>query len=146
LKEKHLLSVHNVYATAQDWKIALEYTYKNNLALFAVTCPRSNMFINSKLPDYSQWPSAIPVCLGTDSLVSNTDLSVYNEMLFLLEKTNLPFPELLTWATLNGAKALHLDSVFGSFDVGKKPGVNLISQFDFKTMKPAAGSTVSRLV
>jgi cytosine/adenosine deaminase-related metal-dependent hydrolase len=33
---------------------------------------------------------------------------------------------LLKWATSNGAKALQLDSLLGSFEKGKKPGVLLI--------------------
>ena len=34
----------------------------------------------------------------------------------------------LKWATLNGATALQLQSLMGSFEKGKKPGVNLITR------------------
>jgi imidazolonepropionase-like amidohydrolase len=34
----------------------------------------------------------------------------------------------LKWATLNGAKFLGIDQQDGSFEIGKKPGINLINQ------------------
>jgi cytosine/adenosine deaminase-related metal-dependent hydrolase len=33
--------------------------------------------------------------------------------------------QLLKWATINGAKALQVDNIAGSFEKGKKPGVVL---------------------
>ena len=36
--------------------------------------------------------------------------------------------ELLQWATLNGARALQLDDVLGSFERGKKPGVLVLDE------------------
>jgi cytosine/adenosine deaminase-related metal-dependent hydrolase len=35
--------------------------------------------------------------------------------------------ELLKWATINGAKALQMDNLLGSFEKGKQPGVVLIN-------------------
>ena len=40
----------------------------------------------------------------------------------------IPLPEILQWATINGAKALQMDSQLGSFEKGKKPGVVLINE------------------
>ena len=31
--------------------------------------------------------------------------------------------QMLTWATINGAMALQVDNILGSFEKGKKPGV-----------------------
>ena len=37
---------------------------------------------------------------------------------------------MLQWATLNGAKALQMEDVLGSFEKGKRPGVVLISNME----------------
>jgi aminodeoxyfutalosine deaminase len=42
----------------------------------------------------------------------------------------IPLEELLTWATLNGARALTMDEELGSFEQGKKPGVVLVNEDD----------------
>jgi len=59
--------------------------------------------------------------------------------------SDVKLDELFAWATLNGAKALHIDDRFGSFEPGKKPGINLISGVDFKTMRLTEKSIVKRL-
>ena len=38
--------------------------------------------------------------------------------------------EILIWATLNGARFLKKDSVLGSLEVGKKPGIVRINNID----------------
>ena len=65
--------------------------------------------------------------IGTDSLASNTALNILAE----LKTTSAAFPEiplatLLNWATLNGATALGIADDYGSFVIGKKPGIVLI--------------------
>lgn len=145
INNKSLIAVHNTHTTTNDWKVAQTIANENNIRLFAVTCPRSNVYINNIMPDYSQWTGTIDTCIGTDSLASNTDLSVFNEIQFLLDKTDIPFSRLLTWATLNGAKAISIDNRYGSFDEGKTPGVNLITHFDYNTMSPTRNATIKRL-
>jgi cytosine/adenosine deaminase-related metal-dependent hydrolase len=66
---------------------------------------------------------------GTDSLASNHQLSILDEM----KNVHVRFPEiplqsLFKWATLNGAKALKVADRFGSFVKGKKPGVVLCKE------------------
>ena len=74
--------------------------------------------------------------MGTDSLASNKELSILEEMKVLqAECDDLSFDLLLKWATLNGAKALKIDGDFGSIELGKKPGLNLITNFDFQKME-----------
>jgi cytosine/adenosine deaminase-related metal-dependent hydrolase len=38
--------------------------------------------------------------------------------------------ELLSWATINGAKALNMDGKLGSFSNGKQPGIVLIDSIN----------------
>ena len=146
LNSKQMLLVHNLYTTPKDWAVALQLAKRNALSLFAVTCPRSNAHIHTALPDYATWPAEIPVCIGTDSLASNSDLSVFNEILYLSSKTNFSFDTLLSWATINGAMALKMEGDFGSIEMGKSPGLNLVSGFNYSDMKLSDNSTIQRLV
>jgi cytosine/adenosine deaminase-related metal-dependent hydrolase len=73
--------------------------------------------------------------LGTDSLASNHQLSILEEIRTIRKnfphiKTN----QLLKWATSNGARALQMDQQLGSLEVGKHPGV-LIIDTDLKKVK-----------
>jgi cytosine/adenosine deaminase-related metal-dependent hydrolase len=64
------------------------------------------------------------ICLGTDSLASNSQLSILAEMQTLQQHfPQLPAANLLKWATHNGAHALGIADRFGSFNKGKRPGV-----------------------
>lgn len=51
--------------------------------------------------------NGLNICLGTDSLASNTALSLLGEMQHL---GKIPLAELLTWAAPNGARALGFPS------------------------------------
>jgi cytosine/adenosine deaminase-related metal-dependent hydrolase len=64
--------------------------------------------------------------IGTDSLTSNWQLSVLEEMKTIARyQSYVPFATLLRWATLNGAEALGFDDTLGSLEVGKTPGLVL---------------------
>ncbi len=66
--------------------------------------------------------------IGTDSLTSNWQLSVLEEMKTIARyQSYIPFETLLRWATLNGAEALGFDKDLGSIEPGKTPGLNLLS-------------------
>jgi predicted amidohydrolase YtcJ len=43
--------------------------------------------------------------------------------------------ELIRMCTINPARAHNMDHHLGSFEVGKAPGINLITHIDFKEMK-----------
>lgn len=67
--------------------------------------------------------------LGTDSLASNHQLSILEEMKTLQKHFPVVSTKtLLQWATINGAKALQMDNVLGSFERGKKPGIVIIEK------------------
>jgi cytosine/adenosine deaminase-related metal-dependent hydrolase len=112
------LLVHMVCADAQD--VALAQKYRAPIAL----CPRSNLHISGRLPDVRALVAAgISLALGTDSLGSSPDLSLWGEMATLASHFPDLEPELwLGAATLGGAAALALDAL-GALAPGKRPGI-----------------------
>ena len=77
----------------------------------------------------------LSIVLGTDSLASNHQLSIVAEMQTIRQHfPSVKTGQLLGWATINGARALQLDNLLGSFETGKKPGVVLI-EADFSGSK-----------
>ena len=144
--ENQLLLVHNTYTTNKDLeKLKKTRSLKNT---FFVLCPNSNLYIENQLPPVSLFrDEKLNICFGTDSLASNHDLSVLSELITIqLNFPDLQLEELFIWACLNGAKALQIDDNFGSFEVGMKPGVNLITGIDFKKMSLTEKSKVKRLI
>ncbi len=70
------------------------------------------------------------IVIGTDSYASNYSLNILDEIkrIQLANDLEISLFEILQWATINGAKALQMDNLLGSFDKGKKPGIILIDK------------------
>jgi cytosine/adenosine deaminase-related metal-dependent hydrolase len=69
------------------------------------------------------------IVLGTDSLASNHQLSILEEIKTIHQQfPHIGTETMLRWATSNGARALQMGSFLGSFEKGKKPGVVLINK------------------
>ncbi|MGD9992736.1 MAG: amidohydrolase family protein [Salinivirgaceae bacterium] len=145
---KQLLLVHNIYLESAELQGLQNLPIEEKQKIILTLCPNSNWFIENKLPPVEMLlKSGFPICLGTDSLASNGQLSILEEMKTLLfQFPELSFIDVLSWATLNGARALGFDKQLGSFESGKKPGVLLVEAFDFKKQTLTAESTVTRLV
>jgi aminodeoxyfutalosine deaminase len=141
-----LLLVHNTFSTLSDIRFLKEF--RGNRPTWLVLCPNSNLFIENQLPPVQLFRSEkMQICLGTDSLASNTDLSVFSEIKTLHHHfPDIPMEEFFTWACLNGARALGMDNRYGSLEVGKKPGILLINQEDLKNGVFTPESEVRRLV
>jgi cytosine/adenosine deaminase-related metal-dependent hydrolase len=92
-----------------------------------VLCPRSNLFIETRLPPLpAMLRAGLAPALGTDSLASCPTLDVLAEAKALHERfADRPGHEFLTMATRNGARALGLEAL-GTFAPGKRPGVLLV--------------------
>lgn len=144
--DNQILLVHNTFTTNEDLEELKKMRSSENT--FFVLCPNSNLHIENQLPPVTLFREGnLNICIGTDSLASNRELSVLSEIITLqLQFPELKIDELLLWACFNGAKALKLEDTFGSFEIGKKPGVNLITGIDFKTMKLTDHSKVKRLI
>ena len=122
LNEKHLMIfVHNTCSSREDIRLA-KGKFKQ---AFWCLCPNANLFLENKLPDVAMMiEENLVLCIGTDSLASNHQLSIVAELQTL--KKHFPFlgwEILLQWATINGAKALQMEDEIGSFVVGKQPGI-----------------------
>ena len=117
LPRKRVIFVHNTYTNILDLKDE-----------YYCTCPCANLFIENKLPDYSIF-SSNNLCVGTDSLASNSQLSIIKELALIEKNSDYSLEELLKIGCKNGAKALGFSN-YGTLEVGKTPGVNLISGFE----------------
>ncbi|HNE51125.1 MAG: amidohydrolase family protein [Chitinophagales bacterium] len=124
------LFVHNTLSTKEDIETAHQQLGKENV--FWATCPNANLYIENRLPNYKKYiETEAQVCIGTDSLTSNWQLHILEEMKSILKyQSYLDFETVLTWATLNGAKALGFDTVLGSIEVHKTPGLVLIDKIE----------------
>ncbi|NKI16863.1 TRZ/ATZ family hydrolase [Spongiibacter sp. KMU-166] len=95
----------------------------------AVHCPESNLKLASGFSPVEKMRQAgINVALGTDGAASNNDLDMFGELrtAALLGKavsgdaTAIPDYYALEMATINGARALGIDHLTGSLEVGKQ--------------------------
>ncbi|MHC1703586.1 MAG: amidohydrolase family protein [Tenuifilaceae bacterium] len=143
-KESKVLFVHNTFASKEEIQKLAEH-FKES---FFVLCPSSNQFIEGVLPNVPMiMETGVNIAIGTDSYASSETISVYDQMMILLQEfPSISFNEVLKWATLNGAKALNFEGKVGSFEVGKCPGLNLITNFDFTQMRPTSKSKIKKLV
>jgi aminodeoxyfutalosine deaminase len=139
-----ILLVHNIFTNNED---LLALSNRSDLEVFFSICPGSNLFIENKLPDIENFiANEIALTIGTDSYASNQNLSIIEEMKIIAAHfPEIGFEEILKWATLNGAKSLFFDDKLGSFEPGKMPGINLISNFDFEKKQLKANSCVKKL-
>ena len=88
-QENPLLLVHNTFTEKPDIDELKKYRHLENT--FFVLCPNSNLYIENHLPPVELFrEEKLNICLGTDSLASNHNLSVLEEMKAL----QLYFPEI----------------------------------------------------
>lgn len=109
------VAVHMVRVEERDYPV-LEQA-KPNICL----CIRSNERLRNGLPPVHDYlDMGMNLCLGTDGLGSNDDLSILNEMRHVKKR----FPDLkdeaiVRMGTMGGAAALGLEEKFGALEPGK---------------------------
>jgi aminodeoxyfutalosine deaminase len=142
--DNKILLVHNTVST----KVDIAYAMQNFKKLWWCFCPNANLYISGKMPDIPAFRRAgARITLGTDSLASNQQLSVLEEMKTISKRfPEVEMEELLGWATINGAEALGFSSQLGSFETGKKPGVVLIEQEVGENVVLAKDSKAKRIM
>jgi len=120
---ERLCAVHVTQATSDE----IQLLAKRNCHV--LHCPESNLKLASGIAPIADMTAAgINVAMGTDGAASNNDLDMLGETrtagfigkVASKDAAALPAAELLRMATINGAKALGLDNVTGSIEVGKQ--------------------------
>ncbi len=112
--DENTLCVHCVHVTDDDIEIMAE----RNAAI--CVCPGSNRFLGvGKAPLDKFLANTIRVVIGTDSLASNPEISMWEEMRLLSEGTPDTDPfDIMQMATINGASLLGLEGNIGSLQPG----------------------------
>ncbi len=132
LPQQSVILVHNVHTSEED----ILFAESSHINIHWCLCPQANNYITGQLPNVQLLHKhSAAIVLGTDSFASNQQLSILAEMNFLRQR--FPFlniHSLLRWATINGAKALQMDKMLGSFEKGKRPGV-VVLDADLKQVK-----------
>jgi cytosine/adenosine deaminase-related metal-dependent hydrolase len=117
------LLVHANFTTDADLEHAIRLS--NGKPLRIAYCPRTHAtFGFNEYPLKLFLDAGCVVGLGTDSLVSNPDLDVFNEAVFVAER----FPRfagegLLRMLTLDGARLLGVEDEVGSLTPGKSAAI-----------------------
>ncbi len=105
------LLVHLNEVLDGDLRALAKQSTKSNV----VHCPRSHAYFRHSPFQFEKFRElGFNVCLGTDSLASNEDLSLFAEMrAFQKEFPNVSPEELLKLVTVNSAYALHQENALG---------------------------------
>ncbi|MEM1589276.1 MAG: amidohydrolase [Candidatus Bathyarchaeia archaeon] len=129
LFDGHVLAAHCINLSEADRRVLAE------CGVNVVHAPVANMKLGLDAARVKELIDlGVNVALGTDGPASNNTLDMFETMKFaaLLQKHVYRHPgamsayQVLRMATLNGAKALGLDEVIGSLEVGKRADIVLV--------------------
>lgn len=134
LLDDHTVLAHCVHTNEQE----IEKLKKTNTRI--AHCPSANLKLASGIADIPKYlKEGISVSLGADGAACNNSLSAFTEMRLasLIQKPihgadSMSAKTVFKLATIEGAKALHLEKEIGSIEVGKKADLvflNLESPF-----------------
>jgi cytosine/adenosine deaminase-related metal-dependent hydrolase len=121
LQNQSIILVHNVHTSLDD----LLFAKSSGLNISWCLCPNANKYISNQLPALEMFTgNECRVVLGTDSLASNHSLDILSEIRTLRDAfPQIAVDQLLRFATSNGARALQMEQLLGSFEKGKRPGL-----------------------
>jgi 5-methylthioadenosine/S-adenosylhomocysteine deaminase len=127
--EAQVLAAHCVHLTAEERAILAQK------GVGVAHNPTSNLKLASGLADVvGMLEAGILVGIGTDGQASNNDQDMFEEMRLaaLLPKgltkdpTAVPARQAFAMATIGGARALGMDSLIGSLEVGKRADIAVL--------------------
>jgi 5-methylthioadenosine/S-adenosylhomocysteine deaminase len=119
----NVTAAHCVWVDAADLKLLAEHD------VGCVYNPSSNLKLADGMAPVTKWIAAgVPSGLGTDGAASNNNLDMMREINFAavlqklatMDPTAMPAEQALALATIDGARALHMQKEIGSIEVGKK--------------------------
>jgi len=124
-----VLAAHCIHLSKKDMQIMKRHDVK------VAYNPVANMKLASGVPKiHDLLKFGVTVGIGTDGAACNNSFDMFESMKIaaLLQKTHyvdstvLPAEKVLRMATIEGAKALGLEDIVGSLEVGKKADLILI--------------------
>lgn len=133
LTDNKLILAHGVYLTDDELDRLRQYD------ISIVHNPISNLVLGSGICDVRKlMDKNINVCLGTDGAGSSFNINMFYHMSYvdLLQKgiyrnaNIMNSYDVLKMATINGAKAIGLDNMIGSIEVGKKADIIMLDLSD----------------
>jgi cytosine/adenosine deaminase-related metal-dependent hydrolase len=118
-----LLAVHAVQLDVRDLRLLA------SRGVTVIACPRSNAWTGAGAPPVDAfYESGVRVALGTDSLASVENLSLFDELAAARRiAPRVPAGTLLRSATLDGAAALGFGVELGSIEPGKRAELIAVS-------------------
>ena len=138
---RRVLLIHNTMISREEID-TLKSHFGDNLTF--VLCPRSNLHITGIKPTFKMfYESGCRVALGTDSMASNSSLSLIDEM---KEIDDVPLAVQLKWVTEWGAEALGVSDCYGRIAVGRSCGLVLLEKVDLIGLKLTQDSISRRIV
>lgn len=135
----------------------LEYYSGVLIPGMALVFSRNNKVMNlDKLPEnlnaeQKKWARYL-FSRGVQAVGSNIVFSTlaktqtYIDYLIKLVQNKISFEDALQQLTIGNAQILHKNEQIGTFEVGKQPGVLLLSDFEFKTQTLGLNASIKRLV
>ncbi len=136
LVSPRLLAVHMTQLDDEEIKLLAQ------MGSHVVHCPESNLKLASGFCPVDKLVKAgVNVALGTDGAASNNDLDMFGEMrsAAMLGKavahdaSAVPAATALSMATINGARALGIDSETGSLETGKAADIVAVNLGSLET-------------
>ena len=124
-----VLAAHCVHITEQDRELLARH------GVGVAHNPTSNLKLASGLADVVGMQEAgIAVGIGTDGQASNNDQDMFQEMHLAallpkgvrMDPTAVPARQAFAMATIGGARALGMDGIIGSLEVGKRADIAVL--------------------
>jgi len=142
--DDHTILAHCVHTSDNERKMLKDRNTR------IAHCPSANMKLGSGIAPIPQYlKEGISVTLGADGAPCNNNLSIFNEMRLasLIQKPIhgteiMDAKTLFRMATIEGAKALHIQNEVGSIEMGKKADLLLIDLDSYSNSYSDSDETV----